>query len=147
MTFEKMVENHQGEVFLLLKEEEENSYHSVTIEVGYYSPQKNEIFGDLENWGFTSADIKSGDVIPGVYVVESYGTSGARNDYICELFADWNTQAEEETNWARALKYEAQTSWFEAPHMKESLREQGWGDNDICRYHQKCEQCGSQFEW
>jgi len=112
----KMVKNHEGEQIILLTEGNKNSYNFTSIRVGYYCPEKDVIYDSMENWGFTQADIEDGVIDPGIYVVETYGTGSCENEYICPLFAGYNTQAEESTNWARALVYEAQTNWFEAEH-------------------------------
>ena len=132
----KIVANHEGEEFLLFKEDEKETYNATTIKVGYYCPQKDEVYDNLENWGLTQDDVE-----PGIFVIEYTGSSSVRNADITPLFRGYNTVAEEKTNWARALVYEARTSWFEATHP-DSLIQQGWGSADIiCRYHNKCKDC------
>ena len=116
---QKMVKNHEGEQIILFTESDESSYNFTSIRVGYYCPEKDVIYDSMENWGFTQADIEDGVINPGIYAVDTYGTYGTsncENEYICPLFAGYNTQAEEKMNWARALVYEAQTNWFEAEH-------------------------------
>ena len=136
-----IVENHKGEEFLLFKEDEKETYNATTIKVGYYCPQKDEVYGDIANWGFTQDDIENGEIEPGIFVIEYTGSSSVRNADITPLFRGYNTIAEEKTNWVRALVYEARTSWFKAPNPG-TLNQQGWGSSDIiCKYCNKCKDC------
>lgn len=136
-----IVSNHKGEELLLFKEEDQNGYHSITIEVGFYDLRHETVISSLEDWGYTSSDVENGLLQEGIFVVESYGTSGARNDYICPLFDGYNTQAEEQINWVRALVYETKAAYFEAEHPGR-LNEQGWGQaSTICNYCKKCSNC------
>lgn len=143
-----MVANHAGEELLLLKvdnDQFEGAYHAITIAVGYHCPQKDEIYSDLEGFGFTAEDLLNGEVEAGIYLVETYGSGSARNDDVTPLFAGFRTQVEEQNNWVQALIYEARTSWFEATHPK-SLGEQGWHKEYLCRYCNNCNKSCSYWD-